>query len=68
MPRIRRPVLDNRDCYIITPGMTHHHHHAGHAHPPARSAPSLLRASALQRLAAVATCLAVLWLAVIWAM
>jgi hypothetical protein len=48
--------------------MTHHHHHSGHAHPPADISPSLLRASVLQRLAAVAVCLAVLWSAVLWAL
>ena len=32
----------------------HHHHHPGHAHPPATVAPSILRLSALERLAAVA--------------
>ena len=46
----------------------HHHHHAGHAHPPARVAPSILRLSALERIAAVAVVIVVLWGAVIWAM
>jgi hypothetical protein len=45
-----------------------HHHHAGHVHPPARVSPSLLRASVLQRLTAVAICLVLLWSAVIWAL
>ena len=46
----------------------HPHHHAGHAHPPARVAPSILRLSALERLAAVAVLIAALWGAVVWAM
>jgi hypothetical protein len=54
--------------YNICFTMTHHHHHSGHAHPPADISPSLLRASVLQRLAAVAVCLAVLWSAVLWAL
>ena len=44
-----------------------HHHHAGHAHPPATVSPSILRLSALQRLAAVAVVVALLWGAVFWA-
>jgi hypothetical protein len=61
--------LENPGCYNITSVMTHHHHHdQGHAHPPATVAPSLLRASAMQRLAGVALCLAVLWVAVLWAL
>jgi len=46
----------------------HHHHHAGHAHPPATVSPSILRLSALQRVTAVAALIAALWGAVIWAM
>ena len=46
----------------------HHHHHAGHAHPPAIVSPSILRLSALERLAAVAVVIAMLWGAVFWAM
>jgi len=46
----------------------HHHHHPGHAHPSATVSPSILRLSALERLAAVAVIVAVLWGAVFWAM
>jgi hypothetical protein len=46
----------------------HHHHHTGHTHPPATVAPSILRLSALERLAAVVVIVAVLWGAVFWAM
>ena len=46
----------------------HHHHHVGHAHPPATVAPSILRLSVLERLAAVAVIIAALWGAVLWAM
>ena len=48
--------------------MTHHHHHTGEAHPVARVAPSLLRMSALERLAVAAIAAAVLWIAVWWAL
>jgi hypothetical protein len=46
----------------------HHHHHPGHSHPPASVSPSILRLSALERLAAVAVVIAALWGTVIWAM
>jgi hypothetical protein len=46
----------------------HQHHHPGHAHPPATVSPSILRLSALERLAAVAVVIVVLWGAVFWAM
>jgi hypothetical protein len=46
----------------------HHHHHAGHVHPPASVAASILRLSALERLAVAAVVVVALWLAVIWAM
>ena len=48
--------------------MSHHHHAPGHAHPPASISPSILRLSALERVAAVAVVIAVLWGAVFWAM
>ena len=32
----------------------HHHHPAGHAHPPASVSPSILRLSAVERLAVAA--------------
>lgn len=46
----------------------HHHHHVGHVHPPARVHVSILRQSALQRLAFAAGLIALVWLAVVWAM
>jgi hypothetical protein len=46
----------------------HHHHHPGRAHPPASVSPSILRMSALERLAAVAVVIAVLWGVVMWAL
>ena len=56
-------------CDNITFHMdAHHHHHPGHAHPPATVSPSILRLSALERLAAAAVVIAVLWGAVFWAM
>jgi hypothetical protein len=44
-----------------------HHHHPGHKHPAATLAPSILRLSAAQRLAAVAGLIALVWLTVLWA-
>jgi hypothetical protein len=49
-------------------GHGHHHHHPGHAHPPATVSPSILRLSALERIAAVGVMIAALWGAVFWAM
>lgn len=49
-------------------GHHHHHHHAGHAHPPASVHPSILRLSALQRLAVAGGLIALLWIAAFWAM
>ena len=46
----------------------HHPHPPGHAHPPATVSPSILRLSALERLAAAAVVIVVLWGAVFWAM
>jgi hypothetical protein len=46
----------------------HHHHHAGHAHPPASVHPSILRLSVLERLAASAVVIALIWVAAFWAM
>ena len=45
----------------------HAHPHPGHTHPPATVSPSILRLSALERLAAVAVLIALLWGAVYWA-
>jgi hypothetical protein len=47
---------------------SHHHHHPGHAHPPAAVAPSLMRLSAVERLAGVVVVVALMWGAVLWAM
>jgi hypothetical protein len=44
-----------------------HHHHAPGAHP-VRVPPSILRLSAWERLAVAVVILAVLWVAVLWAM
>ena len=61
--------LPSSRCDNITFHMEpHHHHHPGQVHPPATVAPSILRLSALERLAAVAVLIAVLWGAVFWAM
>jgi hypothetical protein len=46
----------------------HHHHHPGHAHPPATVSPSILRLSALERIAGVTLLIAALWAVVAWAM
>ena len=46
----------------------HHHHHPGQGHPPASVAPSILRMSALERLAVAAAVIVAIWGAVIWAM
>jgi hypothetical protein len=45
-----------------------HHHHPDHRHPPAPVNSSILRLSALQRLAFAATAIGTLWLAAFWAM
>ena len=46
----------------------HHHHHPGRAHPPATVPASLLRMSALVRLAFAAALISMLWVAAFWAM
>jgi hypothetical protein len=46
----------------------HHHHHPGQGHPPASISPSILRMSAIERLAAAAVVIALIWAAVFWAM
>jgi hypothetical protein len=50
------------------PTPAQHHHHPGEGHPPASIALSILRLSALHRLAAAGVVIAVMWAAVIWAM
>jgi hypothetical protein len=46
----------------------HHHHHPGEGHPPASISPSILRLSAVERLAAAGVMIAMIWAAVLWAM
>jgi hypothetical protein len=48
--------------------MTHHHHHPGETHPAPKISPSLLRLSAMQRLAVAAALIAVIWATALWAM
>jgi hypothetical protein len=45
----------------------HHHHHAGDVHPPASVHASILRLSVMERLAAAAVAIALVWAAVLWA-
>ena len=47
--------------------MTHHHHHGGAPHPSPTVSPSLLRLSALERLAGAGVLIALIWAAVFWA-
>jgi hypothetical protein len=47
--------------------MTHHHHHAGEAHPSPALSPSLIRLSVPQRLMLAGLLIAVIWAAVFWA-
>jgi hypothetical protein len=62
--------------YIITEEATmpthihdhHHHHHPGEGHPPASISPSILRLSAIERLAAASVVIVMIWAAVFWAM
>ena len=46
----------------------HHHHHPGEGHPPASISASILRLSAIERLAAAAVLIVLIWAAVFWAM
>ena len=46
----------------------HHHHQEGHAHPPAKAHPSILRMSALERLGFAAVLIALIWASAFWAM
>jgi hypothetical protein len=46
----------------------HHHHHPGQVHPPASVASSILRLSALHRLAVSSGLVALIWAAAFWAM
>jgi hypothetical protein len=52
------------------PTHVHHHHHHGpdQGHPAAVVSPSILRMSAVERLAAAGVVIAVIWAAVLWAM
>jgi hypothetical protein len=47
--------------------MTHHHHHAGEAHPSPTLSPSLIRLSVPQRLMLAGLLIGVIWAAVFWA-
>jgi hypothetical protein len=47
--------------------MTHHHHHDDAPHPSMSAGPSLLRLSALHRLAAAGLAIGLLWAAFFWA-
>jgi len=47
--------------------MTHHHHHAGEAHPSPSISPSLIRLSAPGRLAIAVALIALIWAAFFWA-
>jgi hypothetical protein len=61
-------AIDLREIMPTHVPHPHHHHHPGQGHPPASISPSILRMSALQRLAIAAALIALLWGAVIWAM
>ena len=50
------------------PTHLHTHDHIGGGHPPAAISPSILRMSVAQRLSIGLVLIALLWLAVIWAM
>jgi hypothetical protein len=50
------------------PTHLHTHDHIGRGHPPAAISPSILRMSVAQRLSIGLVLIALLWLAVIWAM
>ena len=50
-----------------TYSLTHHHHDPDHAHPVAHTSLSLLRMSAVERIAIAAVGVVVLWAAVWWA-
>jgi hypothetical protein len=45
-----------------------HHHQPGEGHPPASVSMSILRLSAVQRLAASGIAIAMIWGVVLWAM
>jgi hypothetical protein len=46
----------------------HHHHRPGEGHPPGSVSMSILRLSVVERLAAAGVAIAVIWIAVFWAM
>ncbi len=48
--------------------LPHPHHHPGRGHPPASISPSILRLSVFERLLVSGAIIALLWVAVIWAM
>jgi hypothetical protein len=47
--------------------MTHHHHHAGEAHPSPAISPSLIRLSGPARLAVAGALIVSIWIAFFWA-
>jgi hypothetical protein len=56
-------------CYIIGfAGVVMTHHHRAGAHPSSALAPSLLRLSAIQRLAIAGFLIMLIWAAAFWAM
>jgi hypothetical protein len=59
-------AMDSMPTHVHAP--PHHHHHpAGRGHPPAAVSPSILRMGLIERLAAVAVVIALIWGAVFWA-
>jgi hypothetical protein len=44
-----------------------HHHHGGAPHPSPTVSPSLIRLSAMERLAGAGVLIALIWAAVFWA-
>jgi hypothetical protein len=46
----------------------HHHHHPGEGHPPASISASILRLSAIERMAAAGVVIVLIWASVFWAM
>ena len=51
----------------VVKGLMTHHHHGGAPHPSPTVSPSLLRLSAVERLAGAGVLIALIWAAVFWA-
>jgi hypothetical protein len=65
----RDAAIDTAGWLSYTEAMSHHHRHeAGHGHPARAASPSLLRMSAVERLAAALAIAAALWAATWWVM